>query len=430
MSTRARSGAVHRGWYGLGAGFVSSVILVGATIYSFGLYVVPVGEEFGLARAQMNVGHMLFTAAIALWSPFVGALLDRVPAAAAMCAGGALLAIGFGGMASASSLAWVCVAIAGPLALAMALAGPLAASTVVAKWFRRRRGRALGIVAVSTATGGLVMTPITAWLIGRHGWRGALAITGVCGAVVIVGLAAAFVRSRPTEEQLREGGEIDDDAPAAAAALDARAWPLRDLLASRNFWLLALGAGLLISSDGAILISKVPYLLDIGIDAQSAAFLVSVQSLSALTGKLAVGFAAERYDVRRLFGAMAVAHLVMLAVLLAKPSYWTLFTVFALVGVAIGGVHPVFTMLVALAFGAGSYGAVHGRINVVTMPLMLGASYFIGRVHDDTGSYDAAFWTFGVLVLVAALLVGGMRLDGDRDEGDVARRALAPARPA
>lgn len=415
------SGLAYPGWRNLGAGFLCSVVLVGASIYSFGLYVVPVSEAFGLSRAQANVGHMLFTGAVALWSPFVGALLDRAPAAIAMSLGGLFFAAGFGAIAASDSLVWICVAIAGPLALSMALAGPLAGSTVVAKWFRRRRGRALGAIAVSTAMGGFAMTPISAFLIERAGWRGALAIIGCAGAVVIAALALAFIRSRPSEDDLRAGGEIDDGAPPAQAALDAQAWPVARLLATPNFWLLALGAGLLIASDGAILISKVPYLLDIGIDAQSASFLVSVQSLSAVAGKLAVGFAAERYDVRRLFGAMALAHLFLLAVLLAKPSFWTLFAVFSFVGVAIGGVHPVFTMLVAMAFGSGSYGAVYGRINVVTMPLMLGSSYFVGSVHDATGSYDAAFWAFGGCVFVAALLVAAIRLEGDAPRGSLHR---------
>ena len=40
----------YAGWSNLAAGFVCSVLLVGSTIYSFGLYVVPFNEAFGLTR--------------------------------------------------------------------------------------------------------------------------------------------------------------------------------------------------------------------------------------------------------------------------------------------------------------------------------------------------------------------------------------------
>ena len=88
---------------------------------------------------------MILTIAIAVWSPIVGSLLDRVSAAGIMCVGGLMLGVGLCTIANASSLLWVCAAIGGPLALGIACAGPLAASTVVARWFRRRRGARDGV---------------------------------------------------------------------------------------------------------------------------------------------------------------------------------------------------------------------------------------------------------------------------------------------
>lgn len=398
------------GWSNLAAGFVCSVLLVGATIYSFGLYVTPFNEAFGLSRAQANTGMMILTIAIAVWSPLVGTLLDRLPAAGVICLGGGMLGVGLCTIANASSLLWVCVAIGGPLALGIASAGPLAASTVVARWFRRRRGRAMGLVAASTATGGFVMTQVGAYLILNYGWRDALQVTGIGGALVVCTASLAFIRSNPTEAELRAGGELEGQEESEGESADGRDWPTATLVRTPNFWLIAFGAGLLVASDQALLVSKIPYLLDIGIDLQAASFLVACQSASAMAGKLAVGFAADRVDLRKLFALVAGAHLFMLAALILKPGFWALLVVFSCVGIAIGGVHPILTTLVATVFGSRAYGSVYGRMNLVMQPISLVALYFIGTVYDRTGVYDVAFWTFGVVVFIGIRLVWAVRL--------------------
>jgi len=404
------SGWRYAGWSNLAASFTCSVLLVGSTIYAFGLYVTPFNEAFGLSRAQANTGMMILTIAIAMWSPLVGSLLDRLPGAGIMCTGGAMLGIGLCTIANTSSLPWVCFAIAGPLGLGIACAGPLAASTVVARWFRRRRGRAMGLVAVSTATGGFIMTQVGAYLILNYGWRDALQATGIGTSLIVCLVALLFIRSRPSEEQLRAGGELDGATDSESGASEDLEWPTRRLLHTPNFWLIACGAGLLVASDHALLISKIPYLLDIGIDLQAASFLVACQSASSMVGKLGVGFAADRIDLRKLFAAVAGAHLFLLAALILKPGFWTLLVVFSCVGIAVGGVHPILTTLIATAFGSRAYGSVYGRMNLVMQPISLLALYFIGTVYDRTGLYDIAFWTFGVVVFVGIGLVWAVRL--------------------
>ena len=400
----------HANWWNLAAGFLCSVIVVGSTIYSFGLYVKPFVETYGLGRAEANLGMVVLLTATAVWSPLIGSLIDRLRAEWVVCAGGVMLGLGLCGIAHAPSLGWVCVAIGGPLALGMSCAGPLAAATVAARWFRRRRGRALGIVAVSTSAGGFVMTQVGAFLILHYGWQQALTLTGIGGGLAICTFALLVIRSHPTPEQLRASGEVGPEGDPDTAVGGPGKWSTGALLRTPNFWLIAFGAGLLLASDGAILISKVPYLSDLGIGLQAASFLVACQAGSAVAGKLVVGFATERFDMRKLFAGVAFAHILMLATLLAKPSYWTLLVVFSCVGVAVGGVNPIFKALIAAAFGSRSYGAVFGRMNLVTHPINVGFTYYIGLAHDRTGSYDEAFWFFGGVVFVAAWLIALVRL--------------------
>lgn len=412
---------LYTGWWVLAATFVCAMLVIGSTNYAFQLFVVPVEQEFGLSRAVVNQGMSLFLVGGAFWAPIAGRLLDRFPAPVVMATGGLLIALGLAAIALTSSLRWIAAAIAGPVALGAMFSGGLANTTVVSRWFRRRRGRALGIATVSSGAGGFVMVQVITALIARFGWRGALAWTGVLIAGSIGLLALFLIRSRPDEATLARAGENESPGSDPAIGRNAaagpparfapeRTWSLRETLGERNFWCIALGTGLLMASDGAVLASKFPYLLELGIEAQAASFLIACMTASSVAGKIGIGLAADRVDLRRLFAIVAVCHVLLLVVLIAKPGYGVLLGSMALFGVGVGGVYPLLATLTASAFGSASFGAVAGTMQVVLLPISIGLVTFIGASHDRTGDYTLAFQCFLGLVLVASALIAFVKL--------------------
>lgn len=414
-----RSGGIYAGWWVLSATFVCAMLVIGSTNYAFQLFVVPVEKEFGLSRAAVNQGLSLFMVGCALWSPIAGRVLDRLPAPIVMASGGMLLAVGMGLIASTSSLWLIGGALAGPMALGAMCAGGLANTTVVSRWFRRRRGRALGIATVSSGVGGFVMIQWITFLIARHGWRGALVWTGATLALGIALLALLLIRSRPSDAALEEAGELVDAAGDAHSA--ERTWTPKQLLGQRNFWCIAFGTGLLMASDGAFLASQKPYLLELGIEDQAASFLAACQAISAVAGKIGIGLAADRVDLRRLFGVVALCHVLLMLILIAQPSYAVLLATMALFGVGVGGVYPLLATLTAAAFGSSSFGLVAGSMQLALLPVSIGLITFIGASHDRTGSYTFAFQVFIGIVLLASLLVAQIRLPRAPRPQEVAR---------
>lgn len=347
--------------------------MVGSTVYCFGLYLVPLSEAFGLSRGQTSLGMIALSSGIMAWSPFVGRLLDRIDAKRIMALGGVMLSLGLCIIGVTNSTAVLLFAIVGPLSIAMVCCGPLAGSTVVARWFQRRRGRALGFVAVSTSAGGFVMQPLGAQLITNLGWRNAMVTTGVGAGLLIVLLATFVVRSSPSQKDLRAGGEVlEGDASESGFGGEERIWTARELLRSPTFWLIAWGVGILLGSDQALVATMVPYLQDIGFELQTAALLVAFQSGSAITGKVALGLMADRVSLQRLFAVVALAHLILLAALIMKPGYWILLSVVISAGLAIGGVFPLLTMFIATAFGSRSYGTAYGVMNAILQVFAMG----------------------------------------------------------
>src|SRR5437868_2115259 len=132
---------------------------IGSTSYGFGLLVKPLSAEFGLPRADVNRGLMILVLGMALFSPLVGRVLDRLPARTVLTTGAIAFASGWLAIASSRSMPMMAAAAFLLLASGTAALGPVTASTLTARWFVARRGLALGIVSVSASAGGLVIVP-------------------------------------------------------------------------------------------------------------------------------------------------------------------------------------------------------------------------------------------------------------------------------
>lgn len=402
------------GWQVHAGLFLCALVVVGSSTYTFGLFVVPVGDELAISRANINNGFIAFLLGVGVLSPIVGRLLDRYSARMVILSGGLLFACGMIGIATAESPLVMLLVISGPLSYGYAACGTLGANTVVVRWFKRRRGIALGTMAVATSAGGFVFAPFTAAIIENFGWRQALISNGLIAAAATLVMTALIIRNYPTgseagyaREFLSEAEDPSNGDPAATPS--ERSWTYRALLGNRNFWLLTLGIGLLYGSDQAMVTSNVPYFQDIGIDLQAAAFIVSCTTVSAICGKLFVGYLADKVDLRFVYYAVALAHIALLVVYLLAPGYWTLLFFATLFGVAIGGVFPVWSTLLAWLFGSANYGMIMGTMTIIFKGISIVTVRFIGEVHDASGSYHPAFYVFMAMVAAGVVLISLVR---------------------
>lgn len=396
MSDEARN-AIYPGWIVLAAVFTSAMLVIGGSIYIYQLFVIPVTEDLGVSRGEASNAYVAMLVGIAVWSPIAGRLYDRMSAKLLMTLGGLFYLSGMAALSVLDSPVLMLLAVFVLLGLAMGLAGGLAANTITARWFERRRGRALGIASIASSAGGFVMIPIMRVLIDNFEWRGAVFAAGIGIGAIIVALALFVVRDGPEQAQLANWSEAQ---PAPDESSDAAEWTFLRLIRSRQFWLITLGLGLLLASDQAVLTTKVPYLVDIGFTDIQAASVVTAMTGSAIAGKLLVGFLAEKFDIRWLYMLVALFHAALLGVLLMQPGYWSMLVFASIFGAAVGGVYPVWSVFVSQNFGAASFGAAFGAMAMFTQALAIGFVAYINRSFDSTGSYITAYTVFiGAIVL-------------------------------
>jgi sugar phosphate permease len=388
------------GWWVLAAVFVGEMFAIGSTSYAFGLFVVPAGEAYGASRGTLNTGLILFLLGMGLSAPFVGRLLDRYPARWVMGGGTVAMAAGFVGVGLAPSLqisALCILLLIGPGAAAI---GPLAANTLVTRWFIRHRGKALGLAAVATSLGGVLVVPMMAWNLDRFGWRMALVLQGGIILVAVGALVLWRIRSRPQDLGLTPPA----DETAANNATQSRQWTVRELVRTRNFWFIAFSVGLIFGINQAVLASLVPYATDAGIGLGQATMLVSALSVCSILGKLLFGAVADRYDKRRLLLVPVACTLLQLVTLVSEPGFPVLLVICGLAGFAIGGELPVWAALVGERFGQVSFGTAMGLMSPVNTLIGLMAIGFVGGAFDATGSYAMPFSVLAGFVVLSGFL--------------------------
>lgn len=403
MTAAPRSRTIYYGWWVLAVAFAGEMFAIGSTTYAFGLFVKPLSEAYGADRATINIGLMLFIVGMGLTAPVIGRLLDRYSARQLIPLGALIMGAGMAGIALSPSLGWMAVCVLLPVSIGAVLIGPLSANTLGARWFVRRRGLALGIIAIGTSAGGAVLVPLMAFTMAQYGWRGALLIQGALIAVAVGALGLAIVRNRPQDVGLRPDGDAADAAATTAAGAD-RSWTVLEALRHRDFWCIALAVGLTFAINQSTLISLVPYGTDRGFSLQDAQWLVAVLAACSIFGKLALGALADRIDKRWLLLIVVAAIGIEQTALLLQPGFATLLVVCGLAGFASGGSLPLWAALIGERFGARSFGTVMGLMNPVNMIASLIAIRFIGRTFDVTGNYDLAFQTFLGVAVVAAVV--------------------------
>jgi MFS family permease len=409
------------GWNVVGVGMTFQAITFGLTVYVYGFWVKPLAAEFGASRFDIMLGLMLLNVVMGLIAPFAGRAMDIKSIRWLIIGGAVAMSAGFA-IAGAAPALWVFVAAYALLvSIGVLMAGPLASSTLSAKWFRARRGLAIGWSSVGTSIGGLAMPAVVTWLILNEGWRHAHYTMALIVLVGIVPLVWLVIANRPEDKGIEPEPESTKPHLIAQAA-QARAWTTKQILTERSFWAAAIAFGFLTMVFGGVQAHLVPYVQDRGIAGENPAVLMSIMAFAGIIGKILFGAAADRFSHRLLFYTASVILAAALLLLREKLSFDLLMVTAGLLGMATGGFLPLIGAVVAGRFGPIAFGRVMGLLGPFTMPVAVLGPPLAGHIFDLTGSYRPAFGLFLGMIVIAGAAVAFLR-DVDKNPKPI----IAPA---
>jgi MFS family permease len=389
-----------RGWpiilaaaLGVGAG------TTGLPFYTFGIFIAPLSAEFGWSRGEIALGSLFLTTGTFVLAPFVGQAADRFGARSIGIMSLGLLAAALVALplVVTSRLtwygAWLFVAIMGSGTAAMVW------TKVVALWFTRMRGLALGLTLIGTGLAGAIGPIFVNGLIAQYGWRaGFFGMAAVVGLGVLPLVALLF---RPPPQLSATTAESTKDQPVRGLLLN-QAW------GQVAFWRIGIGFFAVSLGIAATIVHLVPLLIDRGLSPATAAAIAGGLGLSVIAGRLSCGFLVDRIDPPRVAGVLLTLPAIgSLLLAYGSEDLYVAIPAALMIGLAAGAEVDLVAFLTGRHFGLKAFGAILGcELAMFGAGAALGPP-IMGLLRDLTGNYQAGLTLYaGTYILGAALIAG------------------------
>lgn len=372
-------------------------------VYSLGLMMEPLQQEFGWSRGDISAGMIVVSIFAILFSSPVGAVIDRFGARRVALPGMLAGMIGIAALSLANGALWQWMALWVFYAIAALFIKTTLWCAAVSKAFFASRGLALGVVLCGTAISQTLTPKVAQLLIDNFGWRSAYQILGLgWGGLLLVLLFLFFHDVRGAAPS---GKAAADSAPAAVLP----GYTFAEAMRTRQI-VQVIGAGAVSSIVGVgIAIHIVPILVETGQSRSDAATLAGLFGLSMIAGKLITGSLLDRFQGNLVpFVSYALPVVGMVILLAGTGATVAAVLAVAVIGYAGGATAQSSAYLITRYGGLKSFGAILG-INSSVIGLAMGfGPWFAGKVFDMTGSYHLVLLAAAPLYVIAGLLVIGL----------------------
>jgi MFS family permease len=395
----------HQGWIAVLAG----AALIGCAalyVFTFGVFLKPLTQEFGWTRSSVAGAVTVHLVLCMIMAPIVGGFIDRHSPARAM----SIACVLYGGIFAALGLMrgslielYALFAAGAVLGCGAALA-PVVVTRIVAGWFVRRRGLALGLTLCGAGIGVAVLPTLAGAAISAFGWRTAHMVLG--GGVALLGLvSAAMLRKAPSD-------------PSKSTA-SAEGLPFERALLTSAFWILIATYLVVGVCYTGLVVHLVPLLTDRGVDADAVAIAQGLLGLSVIVGRAGSALVIDRLWAPGLAAAFLLFAALSGHLFVSTQDDSSRMVAAVLLGLAGGAEVNIMAYLVARYFGLRAYGKIYAWPYGI---YMLGAAFgplIAGLLFDLNGSYDGVAPALSVGFLVAAAMFLIMRRPASRSSSNL-----------
>ncbi len=409
-----RGGEFRRGWKALLASSVGvGCGLTAVPFYTFGIFVLPLQNEFGWSRGEIQLAITFYSIALILVSPLVGRLLDAQGARKVGLASMAIFATLFSCLAFVASSVWSLYLMWVVIAILSAGSTAITYTRAVSTWFDRRRGIALGLMLAGTGLTATLMPLYVTWLIETVGWRWTYPSVGATIFLIAFPVLFFFLKD-PNRVQVREAelqmaSSAEDIIENIGSGMDGVS--LRDAVKSYRYWIIALGLFFVSFSVSGIIPNLVPMLTDKGFSATDAAEFAALIGVMVVSGRFLAGFLLDYLWAPVVaFVFLVPTTLTCLLLIMDSMSPAGVTLAVALLGLAAGAEYDLLAYLVGRYFGMKHYGVIYGTQFVFFgFAAAIGPTVF-GYTYDITGSYDAVLYVTAALMIAAPSVLLTLRI--------------------
>ncbi|KAJ2600845.1 hypothetical protein GGF40_001716 [Coemansia sp. RSA 1286] len=369
-----------------------------------------------------------------LFTTIAGVLCERIGMGLTTFLGGLMVGAGLFAAGFCTKV-WQLVLAQGVLAGAGIGTVFIIVSTIPTSWFSKNQGFLIGVVHAGSGVGGLVLAPLTRFLINRYSLQGSLKILGlilVCG----ISLVSLGMATKPEELLDREDQEnIDmvasnDDcsstsdhkvASLAKKRMSVRSFGVRDVhstkgvLRSQEFWYLNIAVMLAEASFYVVLFFLPVYSIGIGLTSEQGALIAGVANGATIIGRITIGYIADLAGNINMFLITHIFVTTSCFFLWFPAKSFIVMIVFACTfGLFAGSLTPMVPLCAVTLFGQNGLANNVGLLGIGMVLTTSGAPVIARLFYEKLGQNGAGYGTValfcGGIYLLATLSILALRI--------------------
>jgi len=417
---------IYYGWYIVATTMFIAFVTMGARS-SFGIFIIPLEEEFGWSRFTLSVVVGTGFLVSGITQPFVGHFFDRFNGRNVILVG--LLIAGLSTIALSLTFHFLFLFFMFGFVLSTAMSGASITNTMalLSKWFHRKRATVLGFNVAGASLGGLLLVPFGMFLLQATNWRVTWVALGLIVLLLALPLAFLFIRNDPNQMGLQPDGDTSKGPQHGAeerrrGELEVDRWS--QSFRSAPMWQISASYMVCGVTTGIISAHFVPYAIGQGVSASMAASIFGVMMGLNVVGALGAGVLADRFGRKNLLAAVYLLRGVAYVLLLLMPGVPGLWAFGILAGFSWIASVPLTTSLTADVYGLRALATISGVSFLFHQVGSFASILLAGFLYDITGSYTLPFAIAGAMLFPAALSAFSIK------ERKYSMRYLAQTAPA
>lgn len=391
-SPAPRAGYLHGwfyGWYVVAAILVVFTVGSGLGFYNLSVFLEAFVSHGGFTVAGASTATACFFVASGFTGLIVGSLIERYDVRWVMTAG-AMICSGTMFAASHVHVLWQLYAFYALFGMGYASCALLPCTTLIARWFARRRSQALSIGSTGLSLGGILLTPLSAKLIATLGLAGAAPWLSMIMFLGIVPITWLVIRPSPLAYGIGPDGDpiLRDDkgVPLKADGID-----FDDAVRSRFFVFMTLTFFFAMMAQ----VGTIAHLFSLVVgrtgSADTAATALAFMAAASICGRLVGGWALTRISSRGFVVGLVIAQAMALSLLAFAATPASLLGVSMFFGLTVGNLLMMAPLLSAEAFGLKAYGRIFAINQLCTVSGVACGPVIMGQLFTIAGGYEMAF---------------------------------------
>ena len=353
------AGKLFYGWKIVAALFVMLTFSSGLGFYNHSIVIQALAREsdFPLAIASLAVSFFFLVSGVS--SLFLAPLIEKHDIRWVVGAGSLLMVVSLallGEIETTSGLFLVYILYG----VGFSAGGLLPATTLVARWFETSRAKALSIASTGLSFGGILLTPVSAWLVEHYSMSLAFRWLALVYFLAVFPVCMWVLRSWPSDMGLQRMGQAGAlDAPPAGISF-------RDAIRQHFFWSLSFCYVLTMAAQvGGI--SHQYGVLSERLDAYQASIGIAVLPAFSVIGRLAGGLLLGRFSILPFTVTMMLLQGVSLLVIALSREVAGLYLGLAMFGASVGNLLMLQPLIVAEVYGLSHYARIYSWSNMITV---------------------------------------------------------------